>query len=299
MAVSSRTRRLSKLINPDRAILDEQLDWLTVDHDDLQEELSERIRSPKYHPSMATIDRWEEETIERIRQTAIFARRALIGALDQHVVDVQERLNDLTTKLTEARYGKKFFAENDIQEWTMTLHQLKQIPSFPILPDPQTNIQGIVLDLRKHQRMSSFDSTSQKLSLPYLISTLHDFIPPTSMSPKNTEADQNEVHVGNDILSNISRTTVSKVMTIREQPQNEPSTTISSRKTGGDQNEVHAGDDVLSNIPRATLPKTTIIREQPKNEISTTKTRIRRAHAEIPFDSRTQYPLRGPANIYH
>lgn len=36
--------------------LGEQLDWLTVDHDDLKSDLLERMSAPKYHPSMATID---------------------------------------------------------------------------------------------------------------------------------------------------------------------------------------------------------------------------------------------------
>ena len=32
--------------------LGEELDWLTVEHDDLMEDLVQQIATPKYHPSM-------------------------------------------------------------------------------------------------------------------------------------------------------------------------------------------------------------------------------------------------------
>ena len=38
--------------------LDEQLDWITVDHDNLRQELQEQLARPKYVPSMAVIDQW-------------------------------------------------------------------------------------------------------------------------------------------------------------------------------------------------------------------------------------------------
>ncbi|CAF4934990.1 unnamed protein product, partial [Rotaria socialis] len=37
-------------------ILDEQLDWLTVDHDDLMQDILTQKSTPKYHPSMSVID---------------------------------------------------------------------------------------------------------------------------------------------------------------------------------------------------------------------------------------------------
>lgn len=238
----------------DETILDDQLDWLTVDHDDFQKEISDRFRNPPQHPSMSVIDQWEEETIQRIRHTALLARRALFDALDRHIHDVQERLNNLTRKLNDARMGMKYFDENDIKEWAMTLHELKRTPEFPVLVDPHVNIQGITMDLRKYQPSISLNSTFQRSNSPGLISTLHDIILPVIHSPKRTELDRNEVRVNNGTSSNPPRIIPPKVVTFQEQPTNKPSTTT---------------------------------------------TRIRRAHAEIPFDSNTNYPLRGPPTSYH
>ncbi|CAF4320616.1 unnamed protein product, partial [Adineta steineri] len=68
-----------------RKLLDEQLDWLTVDHDDLQQKLLDHESTPTYHPSMSVIDKWEQESIARIQNIAVLARRRLLQVLNQHV----------------------------------------------------------------------------------------------------------------------------------------------------------------------------------------------------------------------
>ncbi|CAF3480494.1 unnamed protein product [Rotaria sp. Silwood1] len=134
--------------------LDEQLDWLTVDHDDLRQDLLEQILTPKYHPSMTVIDRWEQESIACIRRTAVLARRALIDALDQHVFEIKNKLDMLTPKLREARNSIKSFNEDDIRKWATILQELKQMPLFPVTIDKQNSIHGLIIDLTKHQRIA-------------------------------------------------------------------------------------------------------------------------------------------------
>lgn len=228
--------------------LDEQLDWLTVDHDDLRQDISDQISTPKYHPSMAVIDKWEQEAIARIQYTAILARRAIIDALDQRAVEVNKTLNTLTPKLREARQHIKSFNENDIQEWANVLHELKQMPVFPVTVDENNNIHGLILNLGKQPRTPHSESKSQSL-----VTIIHDSTSPTSTS--------------NAIESETVYTNVTK------KPDVEKKTV-----------RFH---DVSSNRLRTITPGgVTIIRKQQTNEDTTLN--IPQAHAEIPVDSTTR-----------
>jgi hypothetical protein len=167
-----------------RKLLDEQLDWLTVDHDDLRQDILERISTPKYHPSMAVIDQWEEESIAHIRQMAVLARRTLIDALDQHVFEVNKTLNRLTPKLREARDRVKPFNQNDIREWATALQKLKQIPMFPVTVDEDIHIPGLTIDLRQETRTYRSESKCDDLT-PITTSTRTEYpIVPINFSKK-------------------------------------------------------------------------------------------------------------------
>ena len=218
-------------------LLDEQLDWLTVDHDDLVQDLSSQIARPKYHPSMSAIDKWEEETIARIQSTAVLARRALIDALDQHVIKVRKSLSALTEKLHEARQRINSFNENDIQDWTTTLQELKQMPVFPVTIDQYNNIHGLIINVKEQpQRAANSELNNDKSTLSSLLSIIHDPIDSTSMSKKtqrqtitknvtkNSNISIKKVQF-EDAPSNSSETnTPGKVVIIEEQQSENPTT---------------------------------------------------------------------------
>lgn len=153
-----------------RETLDEQLDWLTVDHDDLRKHVYEQITAPKYHPAMTLIDIWEEETIASIRHTAFLARRTLIEALDNHALDIKNKLDMLTPELREACHNIKPFNHEDIQRWANILKELKKIPEFSVIPDKENYIYGLTIDLNKpcqtlhiesnRKESTSYDSVS-------------------------------------------------------------------------------------------------------------------------------------------
>jgi hypothetical protein len=265
MLLSSRPTS-SKCDDCNQKLLDEQLDWLTVDHDDLRQDLLEQMATPKYHPSMAIIDNWEEETIARIRHTAVLARRALIDALDEHVLEVKNTLNTLTPKLRDARHGRKPFNENDLQEWATVLHQLKQIPVLPVIADKKNKIYGLTIDLRREKHTHHSVSNRHESTLRSLVSVLHDLN--ASASTSNTTEYQ-------------------------------LASSNSSKKTDRDNKKVDVGNTFSNGSQTITPGGVVIIREPPKNETTSIPTHVRRAYAEIPFDSNTSYPLRGPATVYH
>ncbi|CAF1136662.1 unnamed protein product, partial [Rotaria sordida] len=224
-------------VDQHQRFLDEQLDWLTVDHDDLRQDLLERILTPKYHPSMTVIDTWEQESIACIRRTAVFARRALIDALDQHVFEISNKLNILTPKLREARDRIEPFDEDDIRKWASILQELKQMPLFPVIIDKENSIHGLTIDLSTHERTSHSESNCEEPTPHTLLSIIRN--PTSSMSMSNrmecqtrsTSALKN-IHAKNkavkfdDISSNRSETiTPGGVLIIRES-QNDETTTL-------------------------------------------------------------------------
>jgi hypothetical protein len=237
----------------DQTLLGEQLDWLTVDHDDLRQDLLEKTATPKYHPSMATIDKWEKETIARIQHTAILARRTLLDALDKHVHEVKNTLNTLTPQLRDARDGTKPFNGRDIKEWATILNELKQIPTFPVIRDKKNKIYGISIKLQKEEQTPPSVSNRHDRNSPLLTSNATEYQGPSSNTLKRTDKDNKKVDTGNT-LSNESHTIT----------------------------------------PRGPA----IVREPPRNETTITPRYSRLPHAEIPFDSRANYPLRGPPTIY-
>ncbi len=69
-----------------RDVLSQQLDEIVLEYDTLRQTITENKDKPNHHhnhPLMIEIDKWEKESIEKIRQTAHEARQqvnALIGS---------------------------------------------------------------------------------------------------------------------------------------------------------------------------------------------------------------------------
>jgi hypothetical protein len=209
--------------------LDEQIDWLTVEHDDLMQDLLQQISTPRYHPSMGVIDKWEEESIARIRHSAVLARRALIDAVDQHVYEVRKSLHRLTEKLSEARQDITSVHENNIQKWATILQDLKQIPVFLVTSDKNNSIYGLTIDVRKQHRTSHSKLNHDIPASRSLISIIRDPISPISTlitaghqtAPiniiKKTKVDKKKVKFGSVPSNSPETITPGGVIIIREQ----------------------------------------------------------------------------------
>ncbi|CAF2871780.1 unnamed protein product [Rotaria sp. Silwood2] len=118
--------------NEHRQSLYEQLDWLTVDHDDFVNTLnSNESIAQRHSSSKKIIDKWEEESIKHIQKTANEARCALIDAIKNHINELKEKLKLLTEKLHEANHNNNndnnnnTFDERNIKQWVTDLHNLK------------------------------------------------------------------------------------------------------------------------------------------------------------------------------
>lgn len=124
--------------NEHRQTLYDQLDWLTVDHDDLLDLLKHASAIQQTNDqSQKIIDKWEEESIRHIRKTADDARQALANAIDSHITDAKQRLEHFKTKLhTLANNQHLYFDERNLKEWSKELQTLKadylMAPSFTV-----------------------------------------------------------------------------------------------------------------------------------------------------------------------
>jgi hypothetical protein len=124
-----------------RRSLYDQLDWLTVDHDDLSHTLNNTSTiTHTSHSSRKMIDEWEEESIKYIKKTANEARRALIDAIHIHITDVKEKLKLLTEKLNQVYQDNKTFDETNLKQWATELRNLKD--EFITTPTFKVRIHG-------------------------------------------------------------------------------------------------------------------------------------------------------------
>ncbi|UJR37259.1 hypothetical protein I4U23_029968 [Adineta vaga] len=116
----------------------EQLDWITVDHDDLVQKLYRTSTiMQRNHPSRKIIDKWEEESIKQIRQTANEARHSLNDTFKLHLDELKEKLKLLTNKLNEiCENSEVTFDERNIKQWVTELRDIKHdfltTPTFTV-----------------------------------------------------------------------------------------------------------------------------------------------------------------------
>ena len=142
----------------------DQLDWLTVEHDDLSYTLNHTSTiTQTSHSSRKIIDKWEEESIKHIRTIANDARRALIDAVNIHINDVKEKLKSLTEKLNKIYENNEIFDERNIKQWVNQLTKLKN--EFTATPKFTVRIHGnkpVVMPIIKIQPDAINENPSNK-----------------------------------------------------------------------------------------------------------------------------------------
>jgi hypothetical protein len=71
------------------------------------------------------IDKWERESINKVRQTAEEARQTVVQHTMEHTVQIEIKLNKLTDELREGRVENDFF-EIDLKQWKEELRRLTE-----------------------------------------------------------------------------------------------------------------------------------------------------------------------------
>ena len=74
-------------------ILGQELDKIENNHDQFRDKLNEQKADPKKHLLVQKIDRWEEDSINKIRQTAEECRKTLTDHTNKYLVELENKLN--------------------------------------------------------------------------------------------------------------------------------------------------------------------------------------------------------------
>lgn len=95
-----------------------QFDGLEMHHDELRARIIQQREDGKQHRIMNEIERWESESIEKIKQIADQCRERLIKYIDWFCLRMEKKLSILARDMRERRHENEF---NDLD-----LDQLKQ-----------------------------------------------------------------------------------------------------------------------------------------------------------------------------
>ncbi|CAF0999097.1 unnamed protein product [Rotaria sordida] len=114
-----------KHVDEHRDFLNYQLDEIALQHDTLQQMITEQKNKDKnYHPLLKQIDKWEQDSITKIQQTAKEARQQTEILFGSQKEMISKELHDLAEELEKARIDDDF-VEIDLCQWTNMLEELK------------------------------------------------------------------------------------------------------------------------------------------------------------------------------
>jgi len=106
-----------------RKELSKLFDKIEVNRDLFRQAFNEQTAKPDNHLLMKQIDQWEQESINKIKQTADEARQLLQKYTVEHLTKLEVKLNKLTSQLRESR-EENDYSETDIHQWTKHLTRM-------------------------------------------------------------------------------------------------------------------------------------------------------------------------------
>lgn len=108
-----------------RQKLSRQMDALTLEHDQLSEDLIIELNDNQQHQLLTRVDRWESNSIERIRTVANDVRSQLKDLLIEAKRKIRLSFDDIAHELQQNR-RLETHNEVDLAKWTNRLKQLRE-----------------------------------------------------------------------------------------------------------------------------------------------------------------------------
>ena len=140
-----------------------QLDGIEGERDLFRQMLTENSANPQNHRLVQRIDRWEEESINKIRLAAGEARRILLDHTTNANRKLEEKLEVLTNQLRQSREEDDFF-EPKLNQWKNELAEMKAELEKPsdvtIRNSARVLVTNITIDIRG--KISSHSLITQK-----------------------------------------------------------------------------------------------------------------------------------------
>ena len=113
-----------------RQQLGEELNGIENDQEGLQQSLIEQKNNRQRLPLMQQVDKWEVNSINKIRQTAQECRQLLVQHTNDHILDIENKLTKLTEELKQIRKDDEF-DEIDLNQMQGKLRRLRDELSQP------------------------------------------------------------------------------------------------------------------------------------------------------------------------
>ena len=106
-----------------RQELSHEMDHLTQQHDELHQDLIST--NDDQHPLFIRINKWEQRSMERIRQVADEVRENVKEHLNTNKRKLQRSLDEITDELRSSRENEDY-TETELQNWLNQLRELRQ-----------------------------------------------------------------------------------------------------------------------------------------------------------------------------
>ncbi len=113
-----------------RQELNKQLDEVEVNRDLFRQTLNEQTTDPHKHAFIQQIDKWEHDSVQRIRKKAEKARQTILKHATEHNKQIEIDLNKLTDQLRQSREENDFY-ETDLRHWNEELMRLSKEVTKP------------------------------------------------------------------------------------------------------------------------------------------------------------------------
>jgi len=145
--------------------LNKQLDEIEINRDLFQRSLNDRISKPQKHVLIQEIDQWEQDSINKIRQTANETRQTIFEYTNQNIKELELKLTHLTTQLKQSR-DENDFSELDLHRWNEQLIQMANELIKPIniniRQDNTQLITKIAVDVTSTSKFNSLTKSNLK-----------------------------------------------------------------------------------------------------------------------------------------
>ncbi|CAF4010658.1 unnamed protein product [Rotaria sordida] len=129
-----------------RQQLSKQFEEIENDRNELHQTIVEQKQDLKKFSLIQQVDKWEEDSIQKIKQTAEECRQILIEHKNKHFIEIEKNLSQLTEQLKEIRQENEF-NEIDLEQMKTTLatlaEELVQPPDIKIEQDSTSFINKI------------------------------------------------------------------------------------------------------------------------------------------------------------
>ena len=134
-----------------RKDLVQQLNQLQNDHNKLRQNLNDHKTDSKAHTLIQQIDRWENHSIDKIKQIAQQCRERWMNYSHRFLRKLEKKVNDLAQQSGNMQKQENEFNEIDLNQLKEKLHklqeELRQPPNVAIKEQPRSLVNNIYLRL--------------------------------------------------------------------------------------------------------------------------------------------------------